>query len=52
MKNTSKKLEKVLYSNNIKNKDKLEKQQAYYKRLTKKGIAKKETYNLKSLSSI
>ncbi len=46
----SKKLEKVLASKPVKDRNKLQVQQAYYRRLKKAGIAKKQTYKLKPLS--
>ncbi|MCU7906912.1 MAG: hypothetical protein KZQ76_13930 [Candidatus Thiodiazotropha sp. (ex Epidulcina cf. delphinae)] len=49
---TAKKLEEALADNQLKNKEKLRNQQAYYQRLSKSGVAKKQTYNLKSLSVI
>lgn len=42
----------VLKSMPVKDADKLKKQQSYYKSLSKKGIAQKETYNLKPISCI
>ena len=52
MDNTTGKLKYTLNNKNIKNKEKLERQQEYYRRLTKEGVAQKQTYNLKPISSI
>jgi predicted ATP-grasp superfamily ATP-dependent carboligase len=52
MANIGEKLQGVISSKPIKNKEKLEKQQKYYRRLSKSGVAKKQTYNLKPLSAI
>jgi len=52
MNSTSEKLKNVLENKPVKNQEKLEKQQNYYKKLSNNGIAKKQTYKLKSLSSI
>lgn len=49
---TTKKLEELIANKPIKNVQKLKQQQNYYHRLHKKGIAQKETYNLKPISSI
>ncbi len=47
-----KKLEKVLAAKPVRDSDKLQVQQAYYQRLRKAGIAKKQAYKLKPLSAI
>lgn len=52
MKTASGKLEKTIANNSLKNKEKFRKQQEYYQRLSKSGVAKKQTYNLKPLSAI
>lgn len=50
----SEKITNVLSNNHnaIQDKKKLDRQQNYYKNLSKKGVAKKNTYNLKPLSMI
>lgn len=52
MKSTEEKIKEALGKFIIKDKEKLEKQQAYYKKLTTNGIAKKQQFNLKALSLI
>lgn len=52
MANIDERLQDALSSKPIKNKEKLKKQQEYYRRLSKSGVAKKQTYNLKPLSAI
>lgn len=52
MKNTGEKIKDILKGRQVKDQEKLHKQQKYYERLTKKGIAKKQTYNLKAISAI
>lgn len=52
MKSISQQLEKIVLSNSIKDKNNLIKQQKYYERLKKEGIARKQTYNLKPVSAI
>lgn len=49
---TTEKLSKVLAGEHVSDKQKLKKQQEYYQRLVKTGTAKKQTYNLKSVSAI
>ncbi len=49
---TDERVDAVLKSMPVKDADKLKKQQNYYERLSKKGIAQKETYNLKPISCI
>ncbi|MDM8559282.1 hypothetical protein [Candidatus Parabeggiatoa sp. HSG14] len=46
------KLEKTLVNTPVSDKEKLKKQQEYYKRLTKNGVAKKQMYSLKPISAI
>ena len=45
-------LKKAISETQAKNESKLKKQQEYYHRLAKQGIAKKETYSLKPVSAI
>jgi hypothetical protein len=52
MKNITENLKSILNNNTPTNKNNLERQNAYYKDLVKKGIAKKETYKLKPVSAI
>ncbi len=49
---TTEKLSELLAKQNVSDKNKLQKQQEYYQRLIKSGTAKKQTYNLKSVSAI
>jgi len=52
MEDISKRLKRLANINLVKNEKKLRIQQDYYKRLEEKGIAKKQSYNLKAISSI
>ena len=49
---TTDKLPELLAKQHVSDKKKLQKQQEYYQRLIKSGTAKKQTYNLKSVSAI
>ena len=46
------KLNETLSKVVVKDKKKLKKQQEYYQKLSKKGVARKQTYSLKPLSAI
>ena len=48
----SEELKKALSTNLVVDKKKLQRQQDYYQRLSKSGVAKKQTYRLKPLSTI
>lgn len=52
MENINERLKKMFDVSPVKDKEKLKNQQDYYKRLEESGIAKKQSYNLKSISSI
>lgn len=52
MGDTSTALMEVIKNTPVIDREKLKKQQAYYKRLMQNGTAQKQTYNLKSVSSI
>ncbi len=47
-----KKLRETLSKSVVKDQEKLKKQQEYYKELSSKGVAQKQTYSLKPLSAI
>lgn len=46
------KLNAALSTGIVKDREKLQKQQKYYEKLTKKGVIRKQTYSLKPLSAI
>lgn len=48
MKSITSDVNKVLTTKPVRDSKKFEHQQSYYKRLSKKGVAKKETYNLQA----
>lgn len=50
MVDVSEKVSKALSRNKLKDKDKLKKQQEYYQRLVKSGVAKKQTYDIMTSS--
>ncbi len=52
MKSTGEKLKKVLVTTIVRNHIKLDKQQKYYQQLKKKGIAHKQSYNVKAIAAI
>ena len=52
METTSERLESMLTSKPVKDQEKLGRQQDYYKRLSNSGVAQKQTYSLKPISSI
>ena len=52
MKKTGEKLKKILEATIVKNHSKLAKQQKYYLQLKKKGIAHKQSYNVKAIAAI
>ena len=50
--NITDKVTKSLLENKAKNQTRLKKQQEYYNKMVKKGLAKKREYNLKTLAVI
>ncbi len=52
MKKITDDLKSTLEQKVVKDNDKLKKQQRYYQRLKKGGIAQKQTYSLKAISAI
>ncbi|MEW7987866.1 MAG: hypothetical protein AB2799_18935 [Candidatus Thiodiazotropha sp.] len=48
----SEKVDKAISRNKLKDKDKLKKQQEYYQRLVRSGVAKKQAYDIKPFSVI
>lgn len=52
MQNASDNIRKIIENTVVKDPRKLQKQQDYYNKLSIKGIAKKQTYNLKPVSAI
>jgi len=52
MKTTGEKIKKVLEAKTVRDYAKLNKQQKYYQQLKKKGIAQKQSYNVKAIAAI
>lgn len=52
MNNPSTEISKLLKEPQVKDPEKLKKQQDYYRRLSETGTAKKQTYNLRPISTI
>ena len=52
MKTTEDKLKKVLSTTIVRDLTKLKKQQKYYTQLKKKGIAQKQSYNVRAIAAI
>ena len=52
MRNVTRSLEGVLSSSLVRDNEKLKRQQEYYLRLKKEGVAKQQSYSLKPISAI